>query len=135
MIKLKKLLSSAGDFVKAHHRKCFITLVFMVAVTTIVIIVAAIISSLPVLTEGIVIDRIHEAAYISRRTTYDDDGYQVINDTKHDEAFYIVVVGVTEKGDERKETWKVTSFVYEKVQENDRVYRNPSTGVVSVTGK
>ena len=112
------------------HKNIVFPLAVILFFTILGIIIVVI--SRPVLTSGVVVDRIHEEAHTLRNTSYDEDGFPIVKETRYDETFYILVLGETKDGKPKTEKWKVTSFLYDRVKEGDRAFRDPETGIVSI---
>ena len=111
-------------------------LIFAVAfiVVVIVLIGAAVIGSIPKLTEGVVVDKTYQAASTDITSTTNDDG-TTIRSVTYPAAWKIKVYGIDKDGKPRAEWWEVGSGLYEMIDIDDRVYRDGHTGLIGISNK
>lgn len=90
-------------------------------IALIVLLMAAAISAMPVLDEGVVVEKYHEGA----RTTYMYRRIGTVHQmvpVKDDEDWVLEVRGTTEEGKERTERWEVPEGTWKRVEIGDTVY-------------
>lgn len=107
---------------------CFLVITVLVAV-----LVAAIWTSIPQLTEGWVIDKNFTAAHTTRTTSIVFTGKISVPITRfvhHPDTWRIHVSGTTEDGEERAEWWEIGETLYGMIEIGDWVIRGAETGVV-----